>query len=186
MHNAIEKLSRINRSLILLTKMENQEFAVRDSLNICTVTREVLENFADRITLREITVRSNIDKGVALRIHPALAEMLVNNLLSNAVRHNVDGGAINIHLTPESLVVSNTGLPLAVPADDLFLRFKKSDQCADSIGLGLAIVKQVCDVNGFKVIYQNQGDIHTVTVLFSAKSVAASRAPVGRTAEPAI
>jgi signal transduction histidine kinase len=170
MHNAIDKLSRINRSLILLTKLENHEFEVAAPIKICKVANEVLANFSDRIVLKGITVNARVDKNVTAFIHYTLAEILLNNLLSNAVRHNIDGGKIDIHLDQYRLAISNTGLPLTIPAEDLFQRFRKSDQCADSIGLGLAIVKQICDVNGFAISYENVGDVHTVQVTFAIAS----------------
>lgn len=167
MHNAIDKLSRINRSLLLLTKLENHEFEVAEPVKICTVAKDALSNFFDRIALKELRITSHIDHEVTVNIHYSLAEILINNLLSNAVRHNIERGSIDIYLDRHRFSVSNTGSPLTIPAEDLFMRFKKSDQCSDSIGLGLAIVKQICDVHGFDVSYNNNGDIHTLEVRFN-------------------
>jgi signal transduction histidine kinase len=173
MHNAIDKLSRINRELLLLTKLENHEFEVVEPVRICRVANEVLANFADRIALRQLVVHAQVDKNVTANIHQSLAEILVNNLVSNAVRHNTDGGMIDILVNQHCISVSNTGMPLAIPAEELFQRFRKSDQCADSIGLGLAIVKQICDVNGFGVRYESSGNMHTVVVTFDGANSAA-------------
>ncbi|TWF40538.1 signal transduction histidine kinase [Chitinophaga polysaccharea] len=169
MQNAIEKLSHINRSLILLTKLENQEFKVSESIKFCRVAKDVMATYEDWITMREIKLTSSLDKNIPLSIHPALAEMLISNLLSNAIRHNRDGGQINVLLTASELCISNTGLPPQIPTCELFQRFKKSNQSADSIGLGLAIVKQICEVNNYTVVYDYADGWHSIRVSFYDK-----------------
>lgn len=166
MQNAIEKLSRINRSLILLTKLENQEFEASENVQFCRITRELLGGYADRIALKNLTLHTTLEKNVSLTIHPTLAEILVTNLLGNAIRHNLDGGYINVELTRSFLKMSNAGLPPEIPVEDLFKRFRKSNQCADSTGLGLAIVKQICEVTDFDIEYEFENGEHTVTVYF--------------------
>jgi signal transduction histidine kinase len=166
MHNAIDKLSRINRSLALLTKLENQEFETNEDVKFCRIAKDALLVYDDWICLKSIVVSTKLDSNISLRIHATLAEMLVTNLLSNAIRHNVEGGQMMVELTRHKLCVSNTGEPPEFPTDELFNRFKKSNQCADSIGLGLAIVKQICDVNKFAIDYQYQDGWHSVCVYF--------------------
>jgi two-component system sensor histidine kinase QseC len=92
---------------------------------------------------------------------------LVSNLLSNAIRYNVDGGQIILTLTKNAFIVNNTGLPPQIEPELLFRRFKKSNQSADSIGLGLSIVKQICTVNNFKVNYHYGNGLHTLRVDFT-------------------
>lgn len=173
MQNAIEKLSHINRSLILLTKLENQEFKVSESIKFCRVVKDVIATYEDWITMREIKLNSDLDKNIPLNIHPALAEMLISNLLSNAIRHNRDGGQIEMVLTRQHLCISNTGIPPQIPTGELFQRFKKSNQSNDSIGLGLAIVKQICEVNGYEVEYNYTDGWHSIEVYFYKRTTVA-------------
>ncbi|MFY0255258.1 sensor histidine kinase [Chitinophaga sp. 30R24] len=166
MQNAIEKLSHINRSLILLTKLENQEYKAKDSIRFCTVVRTVIATYEDWIMMKEIALTTSLDKHIPLHIHPALAEVLISNLLSNAIRHNQEGGQIRMELTNRFLRISNTGLPPVMPTHEMFRRFKKSNQCNDSIGLGLAIVKQICEVNNYAVTYVYESGWHILQVYF--------------------
>jgi two-component system, OmpR family, sensor histidine kinase QseC len=177
MQNAIVKLSQINRSLILLTRLENQEFKTEKDILFCTITREALAAFADRISLKNITVTSKLDKEVPVTIHPVLAEILVNNLLNNAIRHNIDEGRIVINLSRNVMQISNTGLPPEIPTEELFQRFKKSNQSADSIGLGLAIAKQICEVSHFSIFYHYQDGWHTIALHFD-KNATSSLQPL--------
>lgn len=167
MQNATEKLSRINRSLTLLTRLDNHEFVPQPDFKFCTVAREAMEHYADRCQLKNITVNTQFEKNVRVDIHPALAEILVNNLLTNAIRHNVEGGAVTITLTRNYFQVGNTGPAPEIPVHELFQRFKKSNQSAESVGLGLAIVQQICVVSQFSVQYEYREGWHTVTVFFS-------------------
>ncbi len=88
---------------------------------------------------------------------PALAECLIANLVSNAVRHNVDGGRAEISTTITDgravVTVSNTG-PLVPPdeIDRLFQPFQRLGtqrlHQAGGHGLGLAIVRAIVCVHG--------------------------------------
>lgn len=164
--NSIDKLSRINRSLILLTKLNNNEFLTNKDLKFCTVEKEALCMYADHLALKNITLNRNCERNVFVKIHPALAEILLSNLLSNAIRHNLEGGKIEINLKQNYFQISNTGLPPDVPTNELFKRFKKSNQSHESIGLGLSIVKQICEVNEFSVHYDFSDGWHSITIYF--------------------
>lgn len=170
MQNAIDKLSRINRSLALLTRLENHEFETSEEIRFCRVAKDVLAAYEDWICLKNIKVTTSLDKNILLKIHPTLAEMLVTNLLSNAIRHNVESGEVEVILTREKLCIRNTGAAPEIPTAELFQRFKKSNQCAESIGLGLAIVRQICEVSRFTVDYQYTGAHHVISVYFGEKS----------------
>jgi signal transduction histidine kinase len=165
MQRAIEKLSRINRSLTLLTKLENHEFVPSD-IKFCKIVKDQLLQYEDRIALKQITTLQQLDKNVLTHMHPALADILVSNLLSNAIRHNIEGGAIVVTLTQQELCISNTGLPPELHTEELFQRFKKSNQSADSTGLGLAIVKQICRTCNFTARYDYDAGWHHLIISF--------------------
>jgi two-component system, OmpR family, sensor histidine kinase QseC len=167
MQNAIEKLSRINHSLLLLTKLENQEFEATEEINFTKYVQELLTIYEDRIAIKELTLTRNIDEQVYVKINPALADMLFDNLLSNAIRHNIKNGSIHLRLNKRGIVISNTGPFPVFPTEELFQRFKKSNQCSNSVGLGLSIVKRICELNNFNVTYIYEGDLHTLEVIFS-------------------
>jgi len=168
MHNAIEKLSRINRSLTILTKLDNKEFETTEVVKFDKVATEVFDVYSDRASLKDICIETHIDKQINVKMHPALADMLLNNLVGNAIRHNVHGGIISADITHKNFSIRNTGLPPEIPTEDLFKRFKKSNQCAESIGLGLAIVKQICEVSNFDLSYIYEDGWHHIQVNFNS------------------
>ncbi len=166
MQNAIDKLGRINRSLVLLTRLDNHEFKTDEPVRFCTVTKDAIAAYSDRITMKNLSITTSVDKDVKVKIHKTLAEILVNNLFTNAIRHNITGGSVDVLLTQRYLQINNTGTEPEMPAEELFRRFKKSNQCADSIGLGLSIVQQICEVSNFSVHYDFTGGWHSITVYF--------------------
>lgn len=166
MQNAVQKLASVNQSLILLTKLENQEYDPSERINFSQLTFDTLSSFQELLDMKSIDPETTIDDNVFLLINPYLADILLNNLLSNAIRHNVPGGFIRVHLTAKNLRIENTGNPPDVPPEELFKRFKKSNQSSDSTGLGLSIVKQICDINRFTISYSYENSLHVIDVGF--------------------
>jgi signal transduction histidine kinase len=166
-HEAVEKLSKTNQALTLLTKLENQEYKATHLINLSAILDNTLCAFQELFKMKDIALEKIIAEKVEVQLNPALADILLNNLLSNAIRHNHQNGRVVVTLTAAKLLMQNTGKPPQLPTEQLFQRFKKNNQSADSIGLGLAIVKQICDLNGFRVSYQYQEGWHQLEVLFN-------------------
>lgn len=166
-HQAVEKLAKTNQALTLLTKLENQEYKATCSINLSPILHHTLCAFQELLKLKDIALEQEIAEKAAVPLNAALADILLNNLISNAIRHNHQHGRVVVSLTAAKLLIQNTGKPAQLPAEQLFQRFKKGNQSADSIGLGLAIVKQICDLNGFVVSYRYWQEWHELEVLFN-------------------
>ena len=164
--NSIEKLSKINHSLTLLNKLENQEFATLDHINISQHVHTIINELTELVEMKSIILKKQIQENVKVLIHPSLADILVMNLFSNAIRHNYPNGVINITLTSHMLLVENTGNPPEIPIEQVFERFKRTSKNNDSIGLGLAIVKQICEVSGLTINYSFEHSHHIIKVGF--------------------
>ncbi len=163
---SIERLSKINHSLALLNKLENQEFNTVNPINFSAHVRSILNDLSELMVMKSIAAKENIAENVHVVIHPSLADIMITNLLSNAIRHNMEGGNVDIDLTSERLLIVNTGLPPQMPLEETFHRFKRASHDSDSVGLGLAIVKQICDVTGLSIDYVYENKRHRVTVTF--------------------
>jgi signal transduction histidine kinase len=179
MQNALERLSRIHSSLTLLTKLENKEYQAKEPVCISNLARETLASFDELIQMKSLVLETHIEKAVYIPLHLSLADLLLTNLISNAIRHNAaaggDGvngnkGLIRVDLTKDGLVVVNTGKAPSVPTEELFERFKKGNTGSDSIGIGLAIVRQICDLSEFDVLYRYSGGLHILAVSFLPKA----------------
>lgn len=166
-HDAVEKLSRTGQSLTLLTKLSNQEFEATDAIDLSQTLQETISIFEDLIDLKDLRLSTNITKGVKIKFNPVLADLLLTNLLSNAIRHNSENGIIQVELTNPKLVIKNTGPSPGQPPEQMFQRFKKGKESKDSVGLGLAIVKQICDISGVRVHYEFDEPWHSLSVEFA-------------------
>jgi signal transduction histidine kinase len=164
--NSIEKLSKINHSLILLNKLENLEFSVLEPVNISQHVHNILNDFSELMEMKSIRLTKEIAEDVKVLLHPSLTDILITNLFSNALRHNAEQGHIHIKLTFDRLVVQNTGPALEIPADQIFQRFSRTSKNQDSIGLGLAIARRICEVSELTLTYQYESSRHTFVVTF--------------------
>jgi signal transduction histidine kinase len=164
--NAVQKLSAVNQSLSLLTRLENQEY-LPQKFNFTQLVEKTIAAFAELVDMKSIRLTTEISPAVHINLNPVLADIMFTNLLSNAIRHNITDGFIRIVLSPAALVIENSGVPPKTRLDELFKRFKKDNQSSDSTGLGLAIVKQICDLNNFHVSYQYTNAVHILTVRFT-------------------
>lgn len=165
----INKLSNITRSLVLLARLENHEFAIEEDVQFCKVAKNVINTYEYWADLKNIQVTQNIDAQVYIKTNPSLVDILVANLMRNAIRYNEEGGSIHVELTQDYFRISNTGQPIDIPHKDIFRRFKKGNQKNEGVGLGLAIVKQICEVCNFRVSYAYVEGRHIFCVYFNEK-----------------
>ncbi|AMM51697.1 histidine kinase [Rufibacter sp. DG15C] len=149
----LERLTRLNKSLLLLSKIENRQFAEEGEVNLKETVQSVLQDFEDQLEYKYLSVEEELED-CPVTMNPDLANMLVVNLVKNALVHNVPGGFVHVRLTATSLTMENSGPDAALDPDQLFLRFYKGSTANTSTGLGLAVVKAICDLYGFTVRYQ--------------------------------
>ena len=162
----ISRLSKLNQSLLLLTKIDNHQFAETAKVDIAKIVNKHLNNFEELLTAKQITLTKNIDEDSHIVINEIMAEVLVSNLITNAIKHNIEKGSIDITLNKEQLIISNTGMELATAPGELFERFKKDKVNSESLGLGLSIVKKICEQYNFTVNYSHANALHIVSIGF--------------------
>ena len=162
----ISRLSKLNQSLLLLTKIDNQQFKETEEVDMATIIGKHLNNYEELIAAKEITLTKNIDADCIVSMNKTMAEILVSNLITNAIKHNIDKGTITITLQNDRLVVSNTGAELNSNPNELFERFKKDKVNSESLGLGLSIVKKISEQYNFKAVYNYANGLHTVAINF--------------------
>jgi len=176
--NTLDKLSRINNSLTLLTKLENHEYETKEPIHLSDLFNNAIAGFAELMEMKSIQLNTAIEKNVYVSLHPLLTDLLLNNLISNAIRHNIKNGCIEATLTPSELVIKNTGNRPEVPTEELFKRFKKGNHCNNSIGIGLSIVKQICERNNFTIAYIFADGWHILSMRFHSVAPVQHSMPV--------
>ncbi|MBD2757842.1 sensor histidine kinase [Spirosoma validum] len=152
--DALIRLSQLNRSLLLLTQVENDQFSTDEMLNLSALLNQYVDEYEPFFQHKHLVITRVIAPDVSLRMNRQLASVLLTNLLKNASRHGTSGGFVRIELVTDTLTIQNTGNPLPFADNQLFNRFVKDPARPDSTGLGLALVKQICDRYGLPLTYQ--------------------------------
>jgi signal transduction histidine kinase len=164
-YESANKLSRLNQALLLLTKIENRQFAETKEVSLDQLIERKLELFSELIEHKKLSIEKKLSP-INIKAHPTLADILITNLLGNAIKHNIEGGKLGIETGNRQMVIFNSGSPISGSSEDLFARFKKANPSSDSLGLGLAIVKEICDVYGYNIRYDYSDGIHKMTLDF--------------------
>ena len=156
---ATQRLSKLNQALLLITKIENNQFTALEKMSMKAVVEKYESFFVEMMDEKKIAFSITVKADWQLLIHPILADMLVSNLFSNAIRYNKQQGKIIITIRDGSFEIINTSTMHAIGAEKLFHRFAKSDTATGN-GLGLAIVKEICDANNIAIQYSFDNTYH--------------------------
>lgn len=160
------RLSRLNKTLVLLTKIENKQFPNKDKISVDEVIKRHLEDFSSLARLRNINLKYEMTEDISLYGDPMLIDVLLVNLIKNSVVHNIDNGEIVIELNAKLLKISNSGEDSDLSDKKIFDRYTKFAGKNESIGLGLSLVKKICDLYGFEIRYEYLNGLHIFRVLF--------------------
>ncbi|MDR7128604.1 signal transduction histidine kinase [Algoriphagus sp. 4150] len=153
----IQRLTRLNKSLLLLTKIENRQFSENSEISINQVVARSVEDLKEFADYKEVKILVDNSCEIQVKMDENLASILVSNLIRNAIFHNSDGGNVTITLVENSLRIRNSGKLTALDSEKIFTRFHKETQKSSSTGLGLAIVHAICKLYGFHVSYSFDG-----------------------------
>ena len=164
MRQSLHRLSRLNRTLLLISKIENAQFNEKHDVDFVELTNNELEIYQDIYAGKEIQCNTEMPARFIVSMDESLATTLVTNLLKNAFLPTADGGTIDISLSNGTLAVSNSGEE-ALEATRLFDRFYTSGK-SGSTGLGLALVKSISEFYKFGLEYSFTGGKHHFTVRF--------------------
>jgi signal transduction histidine kinase len=164
LYTAASRLTRLNQSLLLLVKIENKLMHDREQLSLLDLVEEMTGQFDEIFSDKELKVTCNLTHK-EIYASRYLTEILLSNLINNAIRHNHVGGEVIISLDDNCLTIKNTGDAEALADEKIFTRFHKSSQSEGS-GLGLTISRQICESFGFRLEYFHDQGYHVFEVRF--------------------
>ncbi len=168
LYDASSRLLRINKNLLLLSKIEHRQFSRKELVNVKEAIEEVLPWFKEQAEEKELLIDLVIHgDDVVIEANKGLTEILINNLFMNAIRHNVRNGRIRVTLSHEQLSLANTGGDEPLNKENMFLRFSTNRESHRGSGLGLAIVKSIAILNEWDVSYHFRDNFHLFSVRFS-------------------
>ncbi|MEZ4927469.1 MAG: HAMP domain-containing sensor histidine kinase [Saprospiraceae bacterium] len=169
--SAAARLSRLQQSLLLLVKIENDQFPAKETIDLKSMVETKLDLLEDFISAKNILVQAELSS-VQLIANPFLIDTLIGNLIGNAIKHNLPkGGVLSVQLSEQKLMVANSGNPPSLPVTELIERFRRNSQQTDGLGLGLAIVKEICDQYDWKLEVGFDKNVWTSTIHFDKQNV---------------
>jgi signal transduction histidine kinase len=159
MMRTVNRLKKIVHSLLYISRIENEQFAKSDTVEIRELFLEVMEELSPRLETKSIQFINNLSKGVKLKqINRDLIFQLFYNIINNAIRYNKENGSIflNDQYIPGKLYtiyIKDTGIGIRQEElETIFDRFKKSGQeNGEGYGLGLSIVKSIITFHNFDI-----------------------------------
>lgn len=160
------RLSSLNKSLFLLSKIENDQFPSNEWVNLDELLKESVDNLDELISSKQLALKVHMNAKVRTKANEFLATTIISNLLRNSIRHNHPGGYIKVKMEQDFFFIENSGKELNQDPSGMFARFKKSSDSPDSSGLGLSIVKKACDSLGWEVEYIHKLKMHRLVIRF--------------------
>ncbi len=164
--STLEHLTRLNKTLLLLTKIENNQFLEKENLSLASIVNNSMEVFKEIYEYKSIKSSIEVESDLNVNINKTLCEVLINNLIKNAFIHNIENGEISIKIYSNKIVFSNTSKSNELDAEKIFQRFFKESSSNSSIGLGLSLVKSICNNNNIKLDYYWQNNLHNFCLCF--------------------
>ncbi|HVU94361.1 MAG TPA: HAMP domain-containing sensor histidine kinase [Puia sp.] len=162
-YGSVRRMTRLQESLLLLTKIDNRQFTSIHTIRLDLLLQDKLQQLQELLHARSL--RSHFELAeTSLAANRELMDILLNNLFSNAIRHNVADGEIRAQLGERCLRVSNTGMGEALDESRIFRRFYKNGAKAENNGLGLSIIKQICDTTAMRVGYEFAEGWHSFVI----------------------
>lgn len=151
--DTLNRLVRLNKSLLMLSKIENRQYADVENINFNEVIIQLTEDFTDLAEYKDITFSIDETASLNFTMNRGLAITLVSNLIKNAIIHNRKGGFVTINIQSKSIAIMNTGNEKPLDTDNIFRRFYRDNYNENSTGLGLSIVNSIISSYNLKISY---------------------------------
>ena len=159
-HQTLEYITKLNKSLLLLSKIDNGQFTDTRELNLNVLLGQYLEDYKEVYDYRNIKVDIAEHAEFRVTMNESLAVALLTNLLKNAFVHNIDEGHIRIVITSGSITFRNSGIDRPLDKEHIFERFYQGNKKEGSTGLGLAIADSICRLQHLKIRYFFEQEEH--------------------------
>ena len=160
MHSTLEYVTRLNKSLLLLSRIDNNQFVETSRINLTELVEQYLQDYREVYGHKDIGVEFKGHKNCIVQMNRTLAEILVTNLIKNAFVHSAEGGNIEIECTRRCVEIRNSACEGPLDAEHIFERFYQGRKREGSAGLGLAIADTICRNSNLKISYNFHKNLH--------------------------
>lgn len=165
-YKVLRQVIRMNKSLLLLSRIENRQYPDLTEVDFNRMVREQLNVFSEVYKRKSLKVVLEEKGKLSYKMNDSLALILISNLLKNAYVHNVSEGNIHVTITKDQLKIVNSSDNKALDEKTMFNRFNPKIALSESTGLGLAIIKSITLLYGIKVEYAYTEHTHHFRLKF--------------------
>jgi len=158
------RLSKLNKTLVLFTKIENNQFPLKETISLYEVVDRHLEIFSSIAEVKAISINCLRKEDFLVEADPMLIDVLIVNLIKNGIVHNIENGVLNIDIRKNEIFFSNTGQNPDLSNQKIFERYKKIGKNEDSFGLGLSLANNICELYNLKLVYLYTDGLHQFTL----------------------
>jgi len=159
-----QRIYKLNQVLILMSRIENKQFLASEPIHLQHAIQQKINELEDFISAKQITISTEFKTQNKKYINPILFDILLNNLMINAIKYNLDqDGKIIIRLDEHTLTIENTSNIGKIEKKFLFERFTKSST-SSSLGVGLSLIKKIIEAFNWQITYSHKYNIHTFKI----------------------
>jgi two-component system OmpR family sensor kinase len=161
-------MTRLNKSLLMLSKIENQQFSEEENVNFNELIILLTEDYADLAEFKKVKITVIENDTLHYIMNKGLAIALISNLLKNALIHNHPDGFVNFIINKNNIIISNSSNNPPLNSEMIFGRFYRHTTTNESTGLGLSIVKSIINNYSITIEYLFTGN-HQFKISFYKK-----------------
>jgi len=156
------RIQHIIKALLLISRIENDQYAKEESVNLRELVEEIISNIEERAAMSNITIENNLGEKICLEhVNKYLVYILLFNLISNAIKYNREGGYVRISCKRDAafiyILVEDNGI--GIESENLgliFTRFKRLEpNNEEGQGLGLAIANSIAAFHEARIEVQS-------------------------------
>tara|TARA_R110000796_G_scaffold222864_1_gene339066 strand:- start:17408 stop:18652 length:1245 start_codon:yes stop_codon:yes gene_type:complete len=162
-YNSCLRLSKINHGLTLLAKIESGAYDNSEKVDVTEVVKSQVQHYIEVVELNGLIIKTELKQQIYFVINPDLIEILVSNLIRNAIKHNTSNGTIHITTFQNCIRFSNSGNQSKIDTYQ-FKRFNRSNK--NSLGLGLSIINKICLAYNIQLKYSYENGLHNFDLNF--------------------
>jgi signal transduction histidine kinase len=159
----LDLLKQIINNLLLISKIDNNQFDDKEVISLKEVVSEILVDFEDRIEDKHITIENKIVEDFVFIGNKTLIHIMLHNLILNAIKYNTKSGFVTLssQLSNEKyfLNIADTGKGMTTHQQaSIFERFSRVSIEKEGQGLGLAIVDSIAKFHHITINLESEVD----------------------------
>ncbi|WP_312136497.1 HAMP domain-containing sensor histidine kinase [Sphingobacterium sp.] len=157
---SLHRMVALNKSLLMLSRIDNNQYNEMEQVSFNDVLKNLLHDMEDIIEYKGIEVEFREQGNFTTRFNADLAQIMLSNLIRNAIKYNTSPGRIRIEVTDSTIDIANSSNTGALNPTYIFERFHKGTQDNQSNGLGLSIVQSILEQHRhIKLAYRYEGSL---------------------------